>query len=56
MDRRRFTALTAATLASLASTRPMVAHQATPSAAGELLTLTIELADDAIVAPPEVPA
>jgi hypothetical protein len=56
MDRRRFTALTAATLASLASTRPMVAHQSTPSAAGELLTLTIELADDAIVAPPEVPA
>jgi hypothetical protein len=56
MDRRRFTALTTAAIASLATVPPIVAQQATPTTAGDLLALTVELADDAIVAPPEVPA
>jgi hypothetical protein len=56
MDRRRFSLLATAAVASLTQAPAVVAHQATPSTAGELLTLSIELSDDTIVAPPQVPA
>lgn len=55
MDRRRFTILASAALASVATTPRLLARQATPTPAG-LLTLTVEVTDSMLVVPEQIPA
>ncbi|MGC4192877.1 MAG: hypothetical protein QM589_17160 [Thermomicrobiales bacterium] len=54
MDRRRFAALSASTLASLTRVPSILARQATPAA--DLPMLTIELTDTGFVVPRQIPA
>lgn len=59
MDRRRFTSLSAGTIASLAVAPHLAAHQgreATPTASGALLALTVEMTDEALIVPEKIPA